>query len=318
MKKKRKFQEGGNVVEPGDGVQYFADDELAAANKRNLRKEIDELNAAQYTGSAPIIDEYSGKETTTRRNLETGDYYSTEPVTRKAEPARAAKKAPPIKDVPGSGRGSMAGRRASDDIMYVTGGGRSRMAGRTASDDTTYVTGGSRGRMSGPGIGEREAYEASRSKSTQIPTASQAGPEKVSSPAMEMSDKERIRNTTIGALGTIGGAAGLAKLMQVRKAKQAAELAQEAAKRFSKPGQARQIGDKTPAKAENVAKKRGEAEAMEKAKPILQSRPSTKAKRADRTRRTEEDSQIEFSKGGSASRRADGCAVRGKTKGKLY
>jgi hypothetical protein len=298
MKKKRKFQDGGNVVEPGDGVQYFADDELAEANKRSLQKEIDELNAAQYKGSAPIIDEYSGKETTLRRNLETGDYYSTEPVTRKAAPARAMPKATPVRNIAGSGRGTMAGR--------------------TAADDTTYVTGGSRGRMSGPGIGKREAYEASRSRSTQIPTASQAGPEKVSSPAMEMSDKERIRNTTIGALGTIGGAAGLAKLMQVRKAKQAAELAQEAAKRFSKPGQARQIGDKTPAKAENVAKKRAEAEAMEKAKPILQSRPSTKAQRADRTRRTEEDSQIEFSKGGSASRRADGCAVRGKTKGKLY
>lgn len=71
-------------------------------------------------------------------------------------------------------------------------------------------------------------------------------------------------------------------------------------------------------RAKRTARQKSEAEAMEKAKPILQSRKDTKASRAARTRRTEEDMGIEFSKGGSASRRGDGCAVRGKTRGKMY
>jgi hypothetical protein len=65
-------------------------------------------------------------------------------------------------------------------------------------------------------------------------------------------------------------------------------------------------------------RKKSEAEALEKAKPILQSRKDTKSARASRGRRTEEDMGTEFSKGGSASSRGDGCAQRGKTRGKMY
>ena len=141
MKRKTRFNDGGLNPYQGDDVDPFS----AVRNEEggtDPRKEgpISEV----------FYDEGTGKELSTRRNLETGDYYSTEPVTRKAEPARAAKKAPPIKDVPGSGRGSMAGRRASDDIMYVTGGGRSRMAGRTAADEITYTPGRSSGRAEIP------------------------------------------------------------------------------------------------------------------------------------------------------------------------
>ena len=70
--------------------------------------------------------------------------------------------------------------------------------------------------------------------------------------------------------------------------------------------------------AKRADRQKAEAAAMEKAKPVLQARKSDKAQRAARTRRTEEDSGMEFSKGGAASRRADGCAQRGKTRGKIY
>lgn len=70
--------------------------------------------------------------------------------------------------------------------------------------------------------------------------------------------------------------------------------------------------------AKRATRKRGEAEALEKSKPILQARKDTKSSRAARTRRTEEDMGVEFSRGGSASSRADGCAQRGKTRGKVY
>lgn len=79
------------------------------------------------------------------------------------------------------------------------------------------------------------------------------------------------------------------------------------------------------------AKKAG-AKAMEEAKPILQATPP-KASKAARTRKFTEDDMagIEFGRGGkvkkmasggmassSASRRADGIAQRGKTRGKVY
>lgn len=62
----------------------------------------------------------------------------------------------------------------------------------------------------------------------------------------------------------------------------------------------------------------GRSKALEEGKPILQARKDTKSSRAARTRRTEEDMGVEFSRGGSASSRADGCAQRGKTRGKVY
>jgi hypothetical protein len=312
--KKRKFQEGGNVVEPGDGVQYFADDELAMANKRNLRKEIDELNAAQYTGSAPIIDEYSGKETTTRRNLETGDYYSTEPVTRKAE--SVSSKAPAIKNVPGSGRGSMAGRGASDDIMYVTGGGRGRMAGRTAADDITYSP----------------STQGSIRKFEQAKEAAQVAERQKRLAARGSDAIESISPET----ALIGGAPGLGVKALHGAAKELARHSGPTLARAAKEGietaltagpkagldvarsTARGATARAEMQAKRTARQRGEAEAMEKAKPVLQARKSDKAERAARTRRNEDEAGMEFSRGGSASSRGDGCAKRGKTRGKMY
>lgn len=309
-KRKTRFNDGGLNPYQGDDVDPFS----AVRNEEggtDPRKE--------GAASEVLYDETTGKELKTRRNLETGDYYSTEPVTRKAEPARAAPKAPAIKDVPGSGRGSMAGRRASDDIMYVTGGGRGRMAGRTAADEITYTPGRASGRA-------------------EIPVdSSMRGPAKQFSPAMEMSDTGRALATTLGATGGAGpsifrGASSLPKVASTaaESAKGMAAPAARAAKeglevaRTSGPKAGLETAQSTlrgmKSRAEIQAKRgaRQTAEEMEKAKPVLQARKSDKAERAARTRRSEEDSGIEFSRGGSASSRGDGCAKRGKTKGKLY
>lgn len=297
MKKKRKFQGGGNVVEPGDGVQYFADDELAEANKRSLQKEIDELNAAQYTGSAPIIDEYSGKETATRRNLETGDYYSTEPVTRKAAPARAMPKSTPVRNIAGSGRGSMAGRTAADETTYKP---------TTAGDIRKYEQA-----KEAAGLAERQKRLATRG-----------------SDAIEQVRPESMLiggGAGVGLKALHGAAKELARHSTPTLVRAAKEGLETAVKSGPKAGidVARSTARGATARAEMQAKRsarqRGEAEAMERNTPILQARPSTKAQRADRTRRPEEDRiNQDYSRGGSASSRADGCAKRGKTKGKLY
>lgn len=296
MKRKTRFNDGGMNRNPfqGDDVDPFSA-VRDASGSTDPRQE--------GPSSEAFYDEATGKMLGTRRNLETGEYYSTEPVAPKEKPAaRPAPKAPEIKDVPGSGRGTMAGRRAIDDIMRdAGGGGRGRSMGRTAADVDTFTPGKTRSlpsRVEIPGT-ESRGDSIGKTRGEQIQD--------------EMSDNAK---KALMALGLTSGAAGILhggkRLMD---AKRATEVGKEAAKAFSKP-QAREVASKVPARASQASKER--AEALEKAKPILQSRPDTKSSRASRTRRTEEDAGIEFSKGGSASRRADGCAMRGKTRGKIY
>jgi hypothetical protein len=263
MKKKRKFQEGGNVVEPGDGVQYFADDELAAANKRNLRKEIDELNAAQYTGSAPIIDEYSGKETTTRRNLETGDYYSTEPVTRKAAPVRAAAQAKPKTPPPVS------------DKYREEGFNR-------------------------PRVGSTQAAA--------IPTEqSVKAPKSTGESTSGMSNLDKLMAGVPAGMGATrflqAGARGLANVMRTRSA------LDKAARENQK-----QIGEGRRMIESPGAFKRRDVEAKREERAARRDKEVSRGIR----QKSDDSGAIRLAKGGSASSRADGCAVRGKTKGKVY
>jgi hypothetical protein len=105
----------------------------------------------------------------------------------------------------------------------------------------------------------------------------------------------------------------------VRAAKEGLEVAKTSGPKAGlETARATMRGMKSRAEIQAKRGARQTAEEMEKAKPILKSRKDTKAERASRTRRSEEDSGIEFSRGGSASSRADGCAKRGKTKGKMY
>ena len=167
---------------------------------------------------------------------------------------------------------------------------------------------------------------------------SMSGPPKQFSPAMEMGETGRNISTTVGALGGMGravaGAPRAAAAAQTLKetgrgmAAPAARAASEGIEAAMKSGPragmdvARSTMKGMKGRAEIQAKRaerqKAEAEALEKAKPVLQARKSDKSQRAARTRRTDEDMGIEFSKGGSASRRADGCAQRGKTRGKMY
>lgn len=179
----------------------------------------------------------------------------------------------------------------------------------------------------------------SRSVPAQIPVdTSMRGPAKQFSSAMEMGDVGRNIATTAGALGGMGravanapraaAAAQTAKEMgkglaapAVRAAKEGLEVAAKSGPRAGMEtalSTSRGMRSRADIQAKRAARQKGEAEAMEKAKPVLKARKSDKAERASRTRRTEEDLGIEFSKGGSASRRADGCAQRGKTRGKVY
>jgi hypothetical protein len=163
---------------------------------------------------------------------------------------------------------------------------------------------------------------------------SMRGPAKQFSSAMEMGDTGRVLSTTVGALGG-AGAAGVRAAPMARTAIESAKGVAAPVARAAREGMevAKTSGPKAgletarstlrgmKSRAEMQAKRterqRGEAKAMEEAKPVLQARRSTKPERAARTRRTEEDMGMEFSRGGSASSRADGCAKRGKTRGKM-
>lgn len=185
-----------------------------------------------------------------------------------------------------------------------------------------------------------EGVGRGRPAPAEIPVdTSMRGPAKQFSSAMEMGDVGRNLSTTIGALGGAGPAAIRGAATLPRVASTASEMAKGIAApltRAAKEGLevARTVGPKegletarstlrgmksrADIQAKRTARQKAEAEELEKAKPILQARKSDKTSRAARTRRTEEDFGMEFSKGGSASSRADGCAKRGKTRGKMY
>lgn len=313
MKRKTRFNDGGMNRNPfqGDDVDPFSA-VRDAAGSTDPRQE--------GPSSEAFYDETTGKMLGTRRNLETGEYYSTEPVAPKEKPAaRPAPKAPEIKDVPGSGRGTMAGRRAIDDIMRdAGGGGRGRSMGRSAEDKDTFTPGKGKGRA-------------------EIPVdSSMSGPEKRSSSAMNMSDTERnLMNLLMAStrgMSRVGGKAiqnnralGSAEQMAKPMLSSAKEAVKGAA---SRAGESLKEAGRTVSKTFNPPPKasasagqasKERAAALKEAEPILQRRPDTKSDRLKRTKKFDEDMRdSEFSKGGMASRRADGCAMRGKTRGKIY
>jgi len=159
------------------------------------------------------------------------------------------------------------------------------------------------------------------------------GPAKQFSSAMEMGDTARMLSTTLGATGG-AGAAAVRAAPAARTAIETAKGVAAPAMRAAKEGieVAKTAGPKAgletarstlrgmKSRAEIQAKRgaRQTAEEMEKAKPMLQARKASKPERMSRTRYKEDEAGTEFSRGGSASSRADGCAKRGKTKGRMY
>ena len=323
MKRKTRFNDGGLNRNPfqGDDIDPFSamrDEEGGTARGRDLRAEI----AAMQEGptSQLMFDETTGKELGTRRNLETGEYYSTEPV--EASKARAMPKAPPIKDVPGGGgRGTMAGRRAIDDIMRdAGGGGRGRSMGRTAADVDQFYEGRR------PTVSDiRKADIAAEERSVQ------ERQKRLAAPGADAIEKVSPESALIGGAPVAGLKAlhGAAKALAPYSTRQLATAAKEGLEAAVKSGPkagidvakstAKGMKGREEMQIARTARQKSEAKAMKEAEPILQRRPDTKSDRLKRTKFDEDTRGREFSKGGStASRRADGCAVRGKTRGKIY
>lgn len=152
----------------------------------------------------------------------------------------------------------------------------------------------------------------------EIPTGGITGPAKRSSPAMEMSDTGRALATTMGALapGVARAAAPVGR--GIGALASSAREGWREGERIKEVARAAERGAKSRAEvqAKRTARQKSEAEALEKAKPVLQSRKSSKPERMSRTRYKEDEAGMEFAKGGVT--RGDGIAKRGKTRGKMY
>lgn len=240
MKRKTRFDDGG-----------MAEDDLEKADRR-FRQEQAEANQGMY-------DKEPGWE-----SADTGMYEKEPGWSSKSAAPRAAPRAtaPALKNVPGSGRGSMAGRTAAD----------------------------------------MDTAAPARVKN-QIPTdASVKAPESTGESTSGMSNLDK-------ALAGIPAGMGVSRFMQAT---------------------ARGLANMSRAKAAPAGAKRiGEGQKMLESPGKMKSRELEK-KRAERSARRDKDvargirqkadesGAIPLAKGGMASRRADGCAQRGKTRGKMY
>jgi hypothetical protein len=199
-RRKTRYDEGGII--PGDGVQDFDPEELAKAGKRDLQKEIREMQEARSSeGSEPIYNEVGDVVKGMRRNTETGQTYYTDETPVKKETVKAA---PKVKAATGSGRSTGRG-------------------GPTAAEMAKY-------------------YSEKKSSRAEIPGTVSGGNEigQTKSEQLERKVKDNALKA-LAATGVVGGAAGVAfKLKKMRDAaKQLFD--KEVAKKFSAP-QAREVG----------------------------------------------------------------------------
>jgi hypothetical protein len=256
MKRKTRFNNGGLNPYQGDDVDPFSavrDEEGGTGSRK------------EGAASEALYDEATGKELSTRRNLETGDYYSTEPVTRKAEPARAATKAKPKTPPPVS------------DKYREEGFSRPRVGG-------------------------------SQTSSGAIPTEQSAkAPKSTGESTSGMSNLDKLMAGVPVGMGATrflqAGARGLANVMRTRAA------LEKAARENQK-----QVGEGRRMIESPGAFKRRDVEAKREERAARRDKEVSRGIR----QKSDDSGAIRLAKGGSASSRADGCAVRGKTKGKVY
>jgi len=255
MKRRARFDDGG-----------MAEDDLEQADRRFRREQA--LQESSDPGA--LYDETSGKALSTRRNLETGDYYSTAPAAPAPRAAARPAAPPPVSDtyrMEGAGRGKPSATPSAAPGQIPV--------------DKSMRAPASTGEM--PGETERNIRNLMNAAT---PGAVRAAP-------------------AVGrGLGALASSAREG-WKEGEKVKQVARAAERGAK------------SRAEVQAKRTARKKSEAEAMEKAKPILQSRKDTKPDRLKRTKFDEDMRGTEFNKGGMASRRGDGCAQRGKTRGKM-
>jgi hypothetical protein len=313
MKRKTRFNDGGMNRNPfqGDDVDPFSaardvDGGISEAKGRDLKSEIENMQGMydkeDWEQKGPSAKPQSFKEAfAAAKDGSTFTWNGKSYKKEYADNKKSAVKVPPVSDsyrMEGLGRG----RRADLFEPEATSRAQAIRADNAIEERRRQEI---QKRLTTPGA---DAIETVSPESALIGGAPMAG------------------------LKTLHGAA---KALAPYSTRQLATAAKEGIETAIKSGPkagidvakstAKGIKARAEMQAKRVERERAEsgarktAEAMESAKPILQRRPDTKSSRADRTRRSGEDLGKEFSKGGSAaSRRADGCAMRGKTRGKIY
>lgn len=329
--RKRRFNEGGSTEEAdkAEGLRLSADDKVgfferfrmgniddpeSEAYKRFGAGRARAARAAAAPAPAPVKEEeapkkpmVSGRVTLPAVEMEPGSGgYGEPPEPYRAEESKTKAKPKVEKEEitsPGApGRGKAVGRTAKDDFRFYgtpTGSGRGSMAGRRASDD----------------------IQSSSSRRGEIPVDTSIRAPKSSGDMP--GELERNVLNTLGAVSgpSLRGAQAVSK--GVGEYARAAREGWKEGSRISKEvaeSTARGKASRAELKAKREERARKTAEVMEEAKPVLQARRAKPSPR-QKSRFDEDMAGTEFKRGGhvsAASRRADGCAVRGKTRGKVY
>lgn len=277
--------------------------------------------------------------------------------SEEVKPIRTATAAPKdegfktLEDAPQSEKGAMAPAKPAAPAPVkpaapAAGAGRSAgVGGPTAAQmaQAAMGAGGGRGGQGGPRIGEREAYAAAQQRTApgEIPGQTAKAPASTGESTSGMSNFDKLTAGIPAGMGATrflqAGARGLANVMRGREAM--AQTAQANAKRIGEgqrmlesPGAMKQRG-LDAARAERAAERKVET-------PDVINLPGKNAGMTaqDRMRemkmgRYRDDFDMPLKKGGKAkvkkmasggmakssvSKRADGIAKRGKTRGKMY
>lgn len=229
-----------------------------------------------------------------------------------------------LEDAPQSEKGRVAPARATPAVTPAAGSGRGGRGGPTAAQMAAYYA--SQRPVAGDVRKADAAAEQRRLRERQ---------ERMETPGSQAIEQDLDVLTPFPGLKRVGTAAKmLARETPQLTGPAARPLLEGPAARKLLQGPAKREALEGPPKRELLTydARKARAEAMEEAKPILQARPG-KADIRDRTRFKDDELGVEFKKGGktkvkkmasggmarsSASKRADGIAQRGKTRGKVY
>lgn len=294
----------------------------ARSRKKEGETEKEEVKPIRTTTTAP-------KEEFIQGAVMPGDEVKSTLAPAKPAPAKPATSAAPVTPAaPAAGAGRSAG---------IGGPTAAQMA------QAAMGAGGGRGGVGGPRIGEREAYAAAQQRTApgEIPGQTAKAPASTGESTSGMSNFDKLTAGIPAGMGATrflqAGARGLANVMRGREAM--AQTAQANAKRIGEgqrmlesPGAMKQRG-LDAARAERAAERKVET-------PDVINLPGKNAGMTaqDRMRdvkmgRYRDDFDMPLKKGGKAkvkkmasggmakssiSKRADGIAKRGKTRGKMY
>lgn len=280
MRKYRKFDEGGDIT--AKRVRLPDLDPLEEANKG---ENLDTTPGPKARRDSEEVMDETGTSSRFRRNLETGDLYSEEPITRaaaRAMPRAAAKPTPAVaKPTPAA---------SSADIPKAAAA-----APASTGEDTSGPSNLDRILMGIPVAG---AGIAGVAKLAQMRKAKQAADAvEAAKAAASRFASPQARQVTAETGRRFGPKAEM----------EAAESTMRGA-----------VG-RRDIQAKRAETAKGRAKAMEENKPVLQATPK-KASPRSRTRDEDVDyelrakgGRIGYAKGGSV--RGGGCEVRGKTRG---